>query len=93
MTLKTLKDIHHRIWTNEETNVFTNNEIRETLKAEAVKHIKDIKEEIDGVLKEIQLAVENKDINEAKLGLLVVSHYQSKIEWIKHFFNITGDEE
>lgn len=39
-TLKTLKDIQHRLWTDEETNVFANNRIRERLRQEAIKWVK-----------------------------------------------------
>ena len=38
--LKTLKDIEHRIWTNEDDNVFINNQIRNNLKQEAIKWVK-----------------------------------------------------
>ena len=37
--LKTLKDIEFKIWTNEETNVFQNNEIKKKLKAEAINRV------------------------------------------------------
>ncbi len=45
MELRTLKEINQRIYTNENTNKFVNQEIRKNLRREAVKHIKKLQKE------------------------------------------------
>ncbi len=79
--LKTLKDFEFRLFTNESTNKFANKNIRNNLKAEAIKWVKD---------KERGIKFHQEDLsvsgNEAHK---VIDFLHAQIEWIKHFFNIT----